>query len=618
MASTFFGLHIAASGLRAANAALNTTANNISNVNTLGYSRQQVKQEAMDPLRVFATYGCAGAGVNTIAIERIRDSFYDNKFRDNETKLGEYDTKAYYCRMLEDYLNDDGTTGFKSVFDQLGVTLQEITKNASSTSTKAQFISAAKSLTDYFNNMYGDLQNMQADVNDEIKMRVDHINSIAQDLATVNKQINTIEITGTIANELRDKRDNLIDELSAIVDVDVKELPIYDQLGNETNAKRCIIRIAGGQTLVDQDDYNQLICEARSKEEKVNLTDIDGLYDIRWDNGLDFGLYNASMGGELKGLIQMRDGNNGEYFQGTATDILYGGATSRVTIQTTASYLSDMNKCNLSDTGGIINIGDQLFYYTDWSYQGDGVYTFIIDNAASDMAITPAKNYQTATVGDEVNYQGIPYYMAQMNEWIRDFAHKVNDIFTDGITAADEDAGILFTADYVTDNGQYTEDELNDSRKDGKGYYYMTSGNLAIMNELIKDASLLGTRGSISDKVDENGEEIDGVEQCEQVKKVISMMSDVNQFSFRGRDAGGFLECVLSDAALNASNANTFYATYYSLETSIDNQRTSISGVDEDEEAVSLVKYQNSYTLASKMISVLTEVYDRLILQTGV
>ena len=161
----------------------------------------------------------------------------------------------------------------------------------------------------------------------------------------------------------------------------------------------------------------------------------------------------------------MRDGNNGEYFQGTATDILYGGATSRVTIQTTASYLSDMNKCNLSDTGGIINIGDQLFYYTDWSYQGDGVYTFIIDNAASDMAITPAKNYQTATVGDEVNYQGIPYYMAQMNEWIRDFAHKVNDIFTDGITAADEDAGILFTADYVTDNGQYTEDELNDSRK---------------------------------------------------------------------------------------------------------------------------------------------------------
>ena len=100
MASTFFGLEIASSGLRASNAALNTTANNISNTNTEGYSRQEVKQEAMNPLRVFATYGCAGAGVNTLAIERIREQFYDNKFRDNETKLGEFDTKAYYCKMI--------------------------------------------------------------------------------------------------------------------------------------------------------------------------------------------------------------------------------------------------------------------------------------------------------------------------------------------------------------------------------------------------------------------------------------------------------------------------------------------------------------------------------------
>ena len=141
---------------------------------------------------------------------------------------------------------------------------------------------------------------------------------------------------------------------------------------------------------------------------------------------------------------------------------------------------------------------------------------------------------------------------------------------------------------------------------------------MTIVEDLMKNASLLGTRGRNEKINPTDPEEIDGVEQCQQVRKVISMMSDKNQFSFRGRDAGGFLECVLSDAMLNAKNANTFYSTYLSLEMNIDNQRTSISGVDEDEEAVSLVKYQNSYTLASKMISVLTEVYDRLILQTGV
>ena len=88
--------------------------------------------------------------------------------------------------------------------------------------------------------------------------------------------------------------------------------------------------------------------------------------------------------------------------------------------------------------------------------------------------------------------------------------------------------------------------------------------------------------------------------------------------SFRGCSASEFLQCILSDVALNASRAETFYSSYADIAISIDTQRISISGVDEDEEAVNLVKYQNGYTLASKRIQTLTEVYDRLILQTGV
>ncbi|MDE5865822.1 MAG: flagellar hook-associated protein FlgK, partial [Lachnospiraceae bacterium] len=361
MPSTFFGLTIASSGLRAANAALNTTGNNISNANTEGYSRQTVMTEASNALRVFATYGCAGAGVETIAIERIRDSFYDGKYRDNETRLGEQDVKAYYMRMIEDYLTDDKITGFKTIYDKISNALQEITKNSSSASTKREFISTIQTLTDYFNNQYGNLQKLQSDVNDEIKMRVDEINSLAQDIATVNKQINVIEVRGVMANALRDKRDMLIDQLSASVDVKVIEMPMYDQAGNPSGANRCIIKIAGEQTLVDGDDYNQLECVARQSYEKVNQSDVDGLYDIKWTNGLDFGLYNAAMGGELKGLIQMRDGNNGEYFNGTVENIYYGKDTTRVTINTTADYLQSMSKSTLSDKGGKIDIGNQIY-----------------------------------------------------------------------------------------------------------------------------------------------------------------------------------------------------------------------------------------------------------------
>ena len=102
MPSQFFGLYIAGSGLRAANAALNTTANNISNAQTVGYSRQQVTQQANLALRTFTTYGCAGAGVDTIAIERVRDSFYDVKYWDNNCKYGEFSVKKYYTGMFED------------------------------------------------------------------------------------------------------------------------------------------------------------------------------------------------------------------------------------------------------------------------------------------------------------------------------------------------------------------------------------------------------------------------------------------------------------------------------------------------------------------------------------
>ena len=75
MSSTFLGLNTAYTGLQAANASLNTTANNIANVETKGYRRQQVSTQAAEAIRSFTTYGCVGAGVDTLAIERIRDGF---------------------------------------------------------------------------------------------------------------------------------------------------------------------------------------------------------------------------------------------------------------------------------------------------------------------------------------------------------------------------------------------------------------------------------------------------------------------------------------------------------------------------------------------------------------
>ncbi len=602
MPSQFFGLTIAGSGLRASNAALNTTANNISNAQTTGYSRQQVTQQASNALRTFTTYGCAGAGVDTIAIERVRDSFYDVRYWDNNSKYGEYSAKQYYMRTIEDYFDDDSTSGFKTIFNNLSNALQSVTTNASSDTSKAQFISAAKALTDYFNNMYGNLQELQKDINLEIKQCADQINSIAEKIATLNKQINIIELSGTTANELRDQRELLVDELSELVDVDIQEMPVYDTAhpDRETGANRYVVCIAGGQALVDGNSYNTLKYVARADNEKVNQTDADGMYRLTWENGNEFSLNSPSMGGKLKGLVELRDGNNGANFNGVVSAV--DTAANTVDIKVSSDYLKNMQECTLSDSGGIINIGNTLYHFKSWSFdEANDTYTFELDD--NYLKIDASKVGREAKTESAIKYQGIPYYMEQMNAWIRGFAEKVNEIFTNGVDANDNQGCILFTGLDGT-GAEYTADDFADA----DGYYELTAGNFSINSELIKDASKLGTRSSVDV----------GVEECGQIQEMIQLLTSKSKFSFRNGSADQMLEMILSDVALNASNANTFYNTYSGLRTSIDNQRCSISGVDEDEEAVSLVKFQNAYTLSSKMIQTLTEIYDQLILNTGV
>lgn len=612
MPSQFFGLSIASSGIRAANAALNTTANNIANTHTDGYSRQQVTQEAADALRLFTTYGCAGAGVDTVAIERVRDEFYDLRFRNNNSTLGEYDIKKYYTQSIEDYLDDDGDTGFEAIFDEFMRALQDVKNNPSLRDYKAAFIASTQKLAEYFNTTAGNLQALQKDVNEEIKLRVERINSITSEIATMNKQINVVEMTGTRANQLRDKRDLLLDELSEIVDIKTEEYPITDPYDpeRETGGTRFIVSIAGNQPIVDGGDYHKLECRSRADNEKVNQSDADGLYDIYWDNGNDFNLNNASMGGSLKGLVAMRDGNNNKAFQGIVQAVKKGQFGTEVTVKASRDFLSDMNKCNLSDTGGSVVIGNTLYYYQSWEYnENDGTFKFIMDDAKCDSMVTADKIGREVEIGVDINYQGIPYYLSQMNEFVRSFAAKVNEIFTSGYDKNDNLGAMFFTARKPVAGNSILDSqyEMGDFQ-DADGYYEMTAFNIEINDKLVADPDLLGTKSVSNNGVEENGK----------LEELVETLRDKTKFSFRNATVEEFLQTILSDVALNSRNAKDFYDTYYGIAVTIENQRMSISSVDEDEEAVNMVKFQNSFTLSSKMVQTLTEIYDRLILETGV
>lgn len=633
MPSQFFGLNISYTGLTAANAALNTTANNISNVETKGYSRQKTVQEANNALRTFTTYGSAGAGVDTIAIERIRDEFYDAKMWDNSEKLGEATIKSYYMKSIENYFTDsDEVKGFNSSFNLMFNALEELAKNAGSASTKSQFVMYAQSLCDYFNNISTQLLELQKDVNTEIKDSISTINSIAEQLGTLNKQINVIELTGVHANELRDKRALLIDQLSEYVSVQTIETPIRDTANNyDTGANRFQVLISGGQVLVDTNDYNTLECVSRENNETMNQSDALGLYNIKWANGNDFNIYSSVLGGKLQGLVEMRDGNNAENFTGTVTSV----GDNKVTVKVSYDYLKDLDKCIIPSGGGIISLGVEEYYYTDWEYNYDPndpdgnnyTYTFTIDPNYGKCTLSNSRVNKEANIGKAIDYQGIPYYQEQLNEFVRLFARSFNGIINaDGVVDGygNQAQSLLLGNDVL--GGQYTYSDYYNAyaaatdpatgkitgkvtiKNTDDTYYKLTAANFAISQDISRDPDLLGTRTGVSD----------GVSKADVVLDLIKMKSDKSVMSFRGASASEFLQSLLSDAALNASRANSSQSYYDTMHATIDNQRLSISGVDSDEEAVDIVKYQNAYNLASRMIQTFSEIYDRLITQTGV
>lgn len=625
--SAFMGLNIAYSGLVASNAALNTTANNIANIETDGYSRQIVNQTASAAMRAFASYGCIGAGVDTLGAERVRDIYYDEKYWTNNSKLGEYDKKQYYCAIIENYLMDTRGTnevrGFSTIFSEYHSAMDDLSNHTDETNYALDFIGKAGNLCEYFNILYDNFQKMQTDINDEIKIKVDEINGAAQQIALLNKQINMVEANGnTVANDLRDKRDLLIDQLSAVVDVQCEEKPVKDITGDDTNINEYIVSIAGGQTLVNGYEYRQLDCSPRETWQKANQNDVEGLYDVVWkDTKEDLGLSARNVRGELKGLYEMRDGNNDEAFHGRISAVNRMDKT--VTVKTTESYLSDMSKSTLPVTNGQITLSGEKYYYDSFTFEtdeeGNTYYTFKLSEDKSRNPSMPdgAIIGNSAKIGEQVNYQGIPYYLEQMNEWVRDYAYHFNTIY--GVENATDYNGsthegdIFFTGDNNVHGGQYdlkgtSLHARSYDSSEGNGYYMLTAANFNVEQSLQNDASTLATHTG----------ETEGAAKYDIIDNLKDLSTNKDKMTFRGNNAQSFLICLLGDSGLNAQSANNFQEIYASIEESIQNSRFSISGVDSDEEAANMIKFQNAYNLASKMISVLNACYDRLITQTGV
>jgi flagellar hook-associated protein 1 len=236
MPSTFGGINTTTLGLMAQQVALNTTGHNVANASTTGYSRQTANLATTPEQTIFAGNGAVtlGTGVAVDSITRARNAFADKQYWQQSADKGYWQTESDMLGKVEDVFKDTDKTGVQATMNKFWSALSTLAANASDTgkvgvAARTNVRETANSFVQLLQQDASTLQATAGDITAQISTEVTNINSISKQIADLNQQIVAQETgQGQKANDLRDKRDNLVDQLSVLGTVNVSE----DAMGN--------------------------------------------------------------------------------------------------------------------------------------------------------------------------------------------------------------------------------------------------------------------------------------------------------------------------------------------------------------------------------------------------
>ncbi len=227
-------LYIGASGLQTSQNALNTTAHNLSNMETTGYVRQQVQQGSRryvtlstDPKSISNKQ--YGLGVSYSRVKQVRDYFLDKTFRRESGRSMFYEVSTEVMEEVESQLGEMNGEAFQNTLEDFWTAVQELAKDPASSVTQGLLVQRAEEFVLRASAVYDGLASYQDNLNVQIRQQVDKINDYGKKLVALNEKIRTIE-AGNVeqANDLRDARNQLLDELSELADMNFGE----DVFGN--------------------------------------------------------------------------------------------------------------------------------------------------------------------------------------------------------------------------------------------------------------------------------------------------------------------------------------------------------------------------------------------------
>lgn len=263
---------------------LSTIGQNIANVDTPGYSRQKVRISASSPLKT--TLGMIGSGVEVREVRHVRDIFLGNQFRQENKFLGRWQYREKILSQVETMFSEPGGESLRSHVEDFFNSWSQLTNAPESATNRNDIVAKAVTITNDFRQLNARLNALRDSVDRDLAVRVRDVNQFSSEIVSLNKEIARIEVDGTNANDLRDRRDLLIDHLSGLVDVNVHEY--------SNGAVRVSI---GGIAIVDgNEQYDVETRSATRQGKKVSILSLKGsTMEVK------------NLNGELRGLVESRD-----------------------------------------------------------------------------------------------------------------------------------------------------------------------------------------------------------------------------------------------------------------------------------------------------------------------
>lgn len=285
--STFLGYKTATSALTVSQNQMDIVGQNISNVNTKGYTRQRVDINSVSFRTSNLKYGLTGVvigqGVETSGVSQYRDSFLDLRYRNESSKAGSQEVQLSALSDLESVFDEITTDGLDAQFSDLLEQLHSLTSSPSDPVLEGVVRTSAEMLTQMFNNYSDQIQTIKDQQLTYLEDgAIEKVNQLLDNIAELNDQIKADNISGNPALELNDERNMLIDELSSYLDIDTEVVPL--DIGGGKKIDELVIKMKLSDNnminIVDRDKYAEFSSslDGTNSDVKVELTkniDID-------------------------------------------------------------------------------------------------------------------------------------------------------------------------------------------------------------------------------------------------------------------------------------------------------------------------------------------------------